>query len=279
MTKHTLIINKLPTLLLLVISVLILVILTSCQGQLNNNSDKKLIPAKVTRVVDGDTMKITLSREQHREETIRLLLIDTPETVHPDKEVQPYGPEASAYAKKLLEDQDVQLEIDVSERDKYGRLLVYLWIGDRMFNEMLLEEGLARVAYVIPPNIKYIDQFRTTQQKSQESGKGIWRIENYAQEEKLQNEAKNIEIVNLTSPIEANQQATIIAKVSPEATASIRVTYKSGASTAAGLEDKQADSEGNVSWSWKVSPNTISGTWSIQITSNNESTTIDFIVI
>jgi len=148
-----------------------------------------------------------------------------------------------------------------------------------MFNEMLLEEGLARVAYVIPPNIKYIDQFRITQQKSQESGKGIWRIENYAQEEKLQNEAKNIEIVSLTSPIEANQQATIIARVSPEATASIRVTYKSGASTAAGLEDKQADSEGNVSWSWKVSPNTISGTWSIQITSNNESTTIDFIVI
>ncbi|WP_391558258.1 thermonuclease family protein [Robertmurraya sp.] len=135
-----------------------------------------LIPAKVVRVVDGDTMEVSYDGKQ---ETIRLLLVDTPETKHPDKPVQPFGPEASSFAKKTLEDKDVKLEIDVSERDKYGRLLCYLWVGDKMFNEMLLEKGLARVAYVIPPNVKYVDQYRETQKKAQQSGIGIWSIENY----------------------------------------------------------------------------------------------------
>jgi micrococcal nuclease len=282
MTHHEFRTTRLLTPILFLIAIVMIVGLTGCQEQLNTDNDKNLISAKITRVVDGDTMKVTLMDKQSSEETIRLLLIDTPETVHPNIEVQPFGPEASAYAKKTLEGRDVQLEIDVSERDKYGRLLVYLWIGDQMFNEMLLEEGLARVAYVIPPNIKYIDQFRVIQQNSQKSGKGIWSIENYALEEGFQEEVKpsstNIEIVHVTSPIEANHEATLTAKVPPGAAASIRVKYKSGASTAAGLEDKQADSEGIVSWSWRISPNTKAGTWSIVISCNGESKTTDFIV-
>jgi len=265
------------------IAMCLISILTSCQAQTNMNNERNLISAKVTRVVDGDTMKVTLHDKQSSEETIRLLLIDTPETVHPDKEVQPFGPESSAYAKGILTNREVQLEMDVSERDKYGRLLVYLWIDDQMFNEMLLKEGLARVAYVIPPNIKYIDQFRDIQQKSQKSAKGIWSIENYASEEGFQDEvmnaSTNMEILNVTSPIETNQMATVEAKVSSGAAASIRVNYKGGASSASGLEDKKADAEGFVSWSWKVSPNTSPGTWSIVVTCNGESiTTDDFII-
>ncbi len=264
------------------IALSVLSLLTSCQAKLNTNDDRTLVAAKVTRVIDGDTMKITLQDKRSTEETIRLLLIDTPETVHPDKNIQPFGPEASAYAKRILTNQAVQLEIDVSERDKYGRLLVYLWIGERMFNEMLLEEGLARVAYVIPPNIKYIDKFRDIQQKSQKSAKGIWSIENYALDEGFQDEViqanMNIEVLSVTSPIEANQYATVKAKVPPGATASIRVNYRSGASSASGLEDKQSDSMGNVSWSWKISPNTSPGTWSINISSNGGSRTVDFVV-
>lgn len=282
MTHHKFRTTRVLTLLLFLIASIMIAILIGCQEQLNTHNDTNLISAKITRVVDGDTMKVTLKHEQSSEETIRLLLIDTPETVHPDKEVQPFGPEASAYAKKILENQDVELEIDVSERDKYGRLLVYLWIGDQMFNEMLLEEGLARVAYVIPPNIKYIDQFRDIQQKSQKSGKGIWSIENYALEEGFQEKIKRsstkIKIINVTSPIEASHKATLMARVPPGATASIHVKYKSGVSTANGLETKQADSEGMVSWSWKVSPNTSPGIWSIIITCNGESITTDFIV-
>ncbi|CAH1206003.1 SPbeta prophage-derived endonuclease YokF [Paenibacillus allorhizoplanae] len=144
----------------------------------------KRIPAKVVRVVDGDTMKISFTDGgKDKEETIRLLLVDTPESVDPEKPVQPFALEASNYAKTMLTGQDVQLELDVSERDKYGRLLCYLYIGDKMFNELLLENGYARVAYIYPPNVKYVDQFREIQKKAQQKALNIWSVENYAQED------------------------------------------------------------------------------------------------
>jgi micrococcal nuclease len=152
--------------------------------------NKKFISAKIVKVVDGDTMDVSFKDgDKDKKETIRLLLVDTPETVAPGKPIQPFGPEASAFAKETLSGNDVKLEIDVSERDKYGRLLCYLYVGDRMFNEMLLEKGLARVAYIYPPNIKYVDQFKNIQKKSQLSGAGIWSIENYAQEDGFHAEA------------------------------------------------------------------------------------------
>ncbi|MGO4499632.1 thermonuclease family protein [Paenibacillus sp. 2RAB27] len=144
----------------------------------------KRIPAKVVRVVDGDTMKVSFTEGgKAKEETIRLLLVDTPESVDPEKPVQPFALEASNYAKTMLTGKDVQLELDVSERDKYGRLLCYLYIGDNMFNELLLEYGYARVAYIYPPNVKYVDQFREIQKKAQQKALNIWSVENYAQED------------------------------------------------------------------------------------------------
>jgi len=134
----------------------------------------------VTNVVDGDTMDISIN---NKEERIRLLLVDTPETKHPTKPIQPFGPEASQFAKNTLEGKEVTIELDVSERDKYGRLLAYIWIDGKMFNEMLLEKGLARVAYVYAPNTKYVDQFYEIQKKAQKQGVGIWSIENYVQED------------------------------------------------------------------------------------------------
>ncbi len=142
----------------------------------------KRIPAKVVRVVDGDTMKVSFTEGgKVKEETIRLLLVDTPESVDPEKPVQPFALDASNYAKTMLTGKDVQLELDVSERDKYGRLLCYLYIGDKMFNELLLENGYARVAYIYPPNVKYVDQFREIQKTAQQKGVNIWSVENYAQ--------------------------------------------------------------------------------------------------
>jgi micrococcal nuclease len=144
----------------------------------------KLISAKILKVVDGDTMKVSFNESgKVKEETIRLLLVDTPESVDPEKPVQPFALDASKYAKETLSEKDVKLEIDVSERDKYGRLLCYLYIGDKMFNEMLLENGYARVAYVYPPNVKYIDKFREIQKTAQQKGINIWSVENYAQED------------------------------------------------------------------------------------------------
>ncbi|MDP5273215.1 thermonuclease family protein [Chengkuizengella axinellae] len=108
------------------------------------------------------------------EDTVRLLMVDTPETVHPNQEVEAFGPEASEFAKETLEGKKVRLELDESERDKYDRLLVYLWIEDEMFNEMLLERGLAEVAYVIEPNTRYVDEFREIEERAKGFGVGMW---------------------------------------------------------------------------------------------------------
>ncbi|TKD69171.1 thermonuclease family protein [Pseudalkalibacillus hwajinpoensis] len=160
---------------------ILFIVLTACSTTSSEPVMKEnTIPATVERVVDGDTLKVQV---ENREETIRLLLVDTPETKHPTKPVQPFGPEASQFAKDTLEGKEVGIELDVSERDKYGRLLAYVWIGDSMFNEMLLEEGLARVAYIYQPNVKYVDQFQTIQREAQEKAIGIWSMENYVQEE------------------------------------------------------------------------------------------------
>lgn len=132
--------------------------------------------ATVTRVVDGDTIEVTADGQK---EKVRMILVDTPETKKPDTEVQPFGPEAEAFTREALENQEVLLERDISAKDRYGRSLYYVWLGDRLFNELLLEKGLARVA-VFPPDVKYVEQFRAVQKKAQEAAIGIWSIENYA---------------------------------------------------------------------------------------------------
>lgn len=143
------------------------------------------IPATVVRVIDGDTLIVKL--ENGVEERVRLLLVDTPETVHPNKPEQPFGREASNFAKEMMpEGSQVHIELDVGERDKYGRLLAYIWIDNKMLNEMLLQKGLARVAYVYAPNTKYVDQFYEIQKEAQQKGIGIWSIENYATEQGYQ---------------------------------------------------------------------------------------------
>lgn len=154
----------------------------------SNETDKHFLKAKVLKITDGDTLKISIDGKT---ETCRLLLVDTPESVHPDiPEPQPFAIEASNYAKKILNNKDVQIELDVSERDKYGRLLVYLYVNGKMFNEMLLEKGYARVAYIYPPNTKYVDQFREIQKTAQKQELGIWGIENYASEDGYNKEIK-----------------------------------------------------------------------------------------
>ncbi|MCU6792546.1 thermonuclease family protein [Paenibacillus sp. WQ 127069] len=140
------------------------------------STDKKLVDAHVTRVIDGDTFEVSINGKK---ETVRMILVDTPETKKPNTPIQPFGEEASAFTKATLEGKDVKLERDVSERDKYKRLLYYVYLGDKMFNEILLEKGLARVA-TFPPDVKYVDQFRAIQKIAQEAKLGIWSLENYA---------------------------------------------------------------------------------------------------
>jgi micrococcal nuclease len=129
-----------------------------------------LVNAKVVRVVDGDTVVV---RYEGREERIRLIGVDTPETVHPNKPVEAYGEEAKEYTKKKLEEKDIQIEFDVQERDRYGRLLGYIWVDGLLFNDELLRMGYARVA-TFPPNVKYVETFKETEKNAREKQVGIW---------------------------------------------------------------------------------------------------------
>jgi len=128
-------------------------------------ADKNLI--KVIRVIDGDTIEIEGG------EKVRYIGIDTPETVDPRKPVQCFGVEASKKNKELVEGKMVRLENDITDRDKYNRLLRYIWVGDTFVNLELVKQGFA-YSYTYPPDIKYQDQFVKAQQEAREAKRGLW---------------------------------------------------------------------------------------------------------
>lgn len=123
--------------------------------------------AKVARVVDGDTIRLETG------EVVRYAGIDTPETVHPSKPVQCYGKEASDKNRELVEGKEVKLEKDVSETDKYGRLLRYIWLEDILVNEYLVIEGYAHSS-TYPPDVKYQDRFIQAERQARDEKKGLW---------------------------------------------------------------------------------------------------------
>ena len=127
---------------------------------------------RVARVIDGDTFEII---NKGKSERVRLIGVDTPETVKPNSKVQPFGPEASSFTKKMIEGKMVRLEFDVQERDKYGRLLAYVYLEDgTLLNSRLLEEGLATIM-TVPPNVRMANTFLGIQKKTQKQKKGIWQ--------------------------------------------------------------------------------------------------------
>lgn len=135
---------------------------------------------RVIRVVDGDTIVVDF---EGKDERLRLIGIDTPESVHPDKTRNVReGEIASDYTKSKLEGKSVKLEFDVEERDQYGRLLAYVWINDEMFNRVLLEEGYASVA-TFPPNVKYVDDFIKLERQAKKAKRGFWGDYEEGQEE------------------------------------------------------------------------------------------------
>lgn len=127
----------------------------------------------VTDVVDGDTLKINMGGTV---ETLRLIGIDTPETVDPRKPVQCFGTEASNRAKALLSGQKVRIEADSTQntRDKYGRLLVYIYRDDGLFfNKSMVADGYA-YEYTYDKAYKYQAEFKAAQLAAQNGGKGLW---------------------------------------------------------------------------------------------------------
>ncbi|WP_246231681.1 thermonuclease family protein [Sporosarcina jiandibaonis] len=135
------------------------------------------IPVELVRTIDGDTIKILYNG---KEQNLRYLLIDTPELNHKQQGKQPFSEEAAKRNDELLKSGKLEIEFDIGEReDKYGRLLAYVYIDGQSVQQKLVEEGLARVAYIYPPNTKHLDPYKAAEKKAQNTGIGIWSIEDY----------------------------------------------------------------------------------------------------
>ncbi len=131
---------------------------------------------KVLKVVDGDTIEIDYYGQ---EISVRFIGVDTPETVDPRRPVGCFGKEASDENKRLLQGKVVELEKDISETDKYGRLLryVYLRLDDNnllFVNDYLIRQGFGQ-ALSYPPDVKFNDRFLEAQKEAREESRGLWQ--------------------------------------------------------------------------------------------------------
>ncbi|WP_284638905.1 thermonuclease family protein [Paenibacillus silviterrae] len=134
---------------------------------------KRLVAVtEVKRVVDGDTF------ETKNGDKVRLIGVNTPETVKPGSPVEKFGKQASDYTKKRLTGQTVYLYKDTGEKDKYGRLLCYVFLKGEpvMYNETLVREGYANVMSV-PPNVMYQDKFVKLEREARQQKRGLWADE------------------------------------------------------------------------------------------------------
>lgn len=123
---------------------------------------------QVKRAIDGDTIELEDGRK------VRYIGINTPESVDPRRGVQCFGKEASAFNRELVEGRAVRLEKDVSETDKYGRLLRFVYLEDGTFvNERLVSEGYA-AASPYAPDISKKDFFKAAEMKARQEGRGLW---------------------------------------------------------------------------------------------------------
>ena len=152
-----------------------LVTASSIEAQLKDFSEA---PAyKVLRVIDGDTVELQSDKGPFK---VRLMGVDTPETVHPSKPVEPYGKEASRFLKNLLRGESVYLEYSQSREDKYGRTLAYLYRapGGLFVNAEIVRQGYGH-AYTQYP-FKYQELFGKYETRAEEAEKGLWSVSQVA---------------------------------------------------------------------------------------------------
>jgi micrococcal nuclease len=125
----------------------------------------------VERVVDGDTIIVALRGLDVR---VRLIGVDSPESVKPDTPVQCFALAASHFTTSRLSGRRVRLEFDVDRFDRYGRTLAYVWLGRTLFNQELVARGFA-VVETVPPDVKYVARFLAAQRDAREHDLGLWR--------------------------------------------------------------------------------------------------------
>lgn len=155
--------------------VLLTIVLCSSYALADFQSESWIVPSglpeyRVIRVIDGDTIVVRGLGK------VRYIGIDTPELRHPTKGEERFGFEASEYNKKLLQGKPVKLEFDIQRRDKYHRILAYVYAGSTFVNACLVEAGYAEVM-TIPPNVKYQDLFLDLQRRAKQGKKGLWGLD------------------------------------------------------------------------------------------------------
>jgi len=137
--------------------------------------EREQLAGIVVRVVDGDTVHVRLA---DRVEKVRYIGIDTPETNHPTRGEEPGGRAATAVNGRLVGDQPVRLEPDVQLRDRYGRLLAYVWVTRPDGAELMVNAELVRLGYAqvltVPPNVRHAELFRKLAAEAREQRRGLW---------------------------------------------------------------------------------------------------------
>lgn len=156
---------------LLISFVFLLVMLVVFTGIGSKNEDVVYSNTEylVLRVIDGDTIEIEKLGK------VRYIGVNSPETKHPLRALEPYGWEAYEANRRLVENKKVRLELDVGERDRYGRILAYVYVDDVFVNAWLVANGYAQVM-TIPPNVKYADLFVKLEREARDAAKGLWGI-------------------------------------------------------------------------------------------------------
>jgi micrococcal nuclease len=151
----------------------------SSPAETNAPAAETQVPVTLTETVDGDTIKVIYNG---KEETVRYLLIDTPEEKKPGTCVQPFSMDAANRNNQLLHSGQVTLEFEEGKNrtDKYGRLLAYVFVNGASVQETLLKEGYARLAYIYEPPYKYLNQFRNDENEAKSKQLNIWSKPGYA---------------------------------------------------------------------------------------------------
>jgi micrococcal nuclease len=126
--------------------------------------------AKVVDVLDGDTIRVAIDGRTYR---LRYIGINAPEMGSDDRPAEPYAAQATARNSELVAGRRVWLEKDVSESDRYGRLLRYVWLGDTLVNAEIVRQGYAR-AGTYPPDVKYQSRLIRAEREARAAGRGLW---------------------------------------------------------------------------------------------------------
>jgi micrococcal nuclease len=228
----------------------------------------------VARVIDGDTIEVLVNGQI---QTVRYIGIDAPETKDPTWMVEPYGKEAYEKNRVMVEGKYVRLEKDVSETDKFSRLLRYVFVNDVLVNAELIKMGYA-TAYSYPPDTKYQSLFIQLEKEARDNKHGLWGLTTSTTTKSTTStinstsspttKSLTLAIESVTSPVKPGDSARLVARTLAGALCEIAVYYQSGKSRAGGLSPKTADAGGSVAWNWTVGSSTSEGSWRIEVTAS-----------